>query len=641
MPGGLQAARTDHGQEGPLQAAIRDFVTYIPRGDSIEKDTWNARHRTILVLLWVHVPVLFLLGLFDGHDPYFTGATYTAEPLQLVVLEVGAIAVLALLAGWSRFGQRTRAIIASVALMTCSAVLAHFWGGFIEAHFHFFVMVGVIAVYEDWLPFLLAILYVAIQHGLFGMIAPGAVYNHSPAIENPWGWAIIHAVFILGLSAAIVLHWRSIERARAETERQIQNLKESDDQIQNLEERQAEIERAKAEAESAKAQAEEAKSEAERRQREVEELNEQLLIRANEVAAAMEAVSDRDLTAEPPTDADIEAITEISTSFEEMTTELSVTIADLRAFTRTVEQATQSVKEDTETLEHSQRQQASDVREFASDLRELADDLESTTEELGDLSATIEEIAATTGQVSTVSSDAADAAEAGSATAAEAIDAIDHVDRKVSELAELVSVLDSRMDDVDESTGIIEDIADQTNLLALNANIEAARSGAGGDGFAVVADEVKSLADETRDHSTAIKQTIEQTIDDVDRVQTEMDRTRTRIETGKATVTDAGDTFTDLAETVDEVETAVTEVAAATDDGARMTEDVVEAVVTVADRSRTVADRSESLADSAEASATTIADVRSQLDDLAAQTTDLQGRLEVFECEATLEHRSE
>jgi methyl-accepting chemotaxis protein len=426
------------------------------------------------------------------------------------------------------------------------------------------------------------------------------VYNHPDAVANPMGWGLVHAIFLLGLCAALVSNWFSIERSREETRQQRQNVKDS----------------------------EEAKAE-------VEQLNERLLVQADELAAAMDAVSEGDFTATPPENADIEAIAAISDAFTEMKRELSATIVDLREFATTVERTTRSVHDDAETLERAQQQLASDVRAFATDVRTQASNLESTTGELSTLSATIEEIAANADEVSTEAGNAADAASAGTDTAAAAVEAIEHIERSVGELAALVDSLDTRMDEVAESTDLIESIAQQTNTLALNANIEAARAVNDSEGFAVVADEVKSLADETQDHSAAISLTIGETIEDVKRVQREMSQTKSQIETGKETTADAGEAFTDLTATVDGVDASVTEVATATDDGARTTEEVVDAITRVADQARTVAEQSESLADRADTRATTISEIRSQLDDLTGQTGTLQKQLDTFTCEPT------
>lgn len=61
------------------------------------------------------------------------------------------------------------------------------------------------------------------------------------------------------------------------------------------------------------------------------------------------------------------------------------------------------------------------------------------------------------------------------------------------------------VEQINELTGNILDIASQTNLLALNASIEAARAGEAGKGFAVVADEIRQLADDSRETAKNIQ----------------------------------------------------------------------------------------------------------------------------------------
>ncbi|MGH7929609.1 MAG: GAF domain-containing protein, partial [Candidatus Binatia bacterium] len=89
-------------------------------------------------------------------------------------------------------------------------------GGFVELHFHFFVVVAFLALYQDWVPYLLAILYVTVHHGGFGVLWPQEVYNHPAALNAPWTWTGVHAFFILCMGAASLVAWRFNEKATAQ-----------------------------------------------------------------------------------------------------------------------------------------------------------------------------------------------------------------------------------------------------------------------------------------------------------------------------------------------------------------------------------------------------------------------------------------
>jgi hypothetical protein len=178
---------------------IRDVL---PRGGELPADIWQHRHRGLVTLLWLHVPGIALFGMVRGVDP--------VHALQ----EAAAIAALATVATLAP-STTLRMIAATLGLMASSGVIVHLSDGSIEAHFHFFVMVAAVTLYQDWLPFLLSVAFVVTHHGVVGVLDSHAVYNHPAAQDHPWQWAGIHGLFILGESVALLAAWRTSENERA------------------------------------------------------------------------------------------------------------------------------------------------------------------------------------------------------------------------------------------------------------------------------------------------------------------------------------------------------------------------------------------------------------------------------------------
>lgn len=178
----------------------------LPEGRPLPDDVWRRRHRVIIAVLWLHAAAMPVVGLATGNT---AGHSF---------FEAGIVASIAFVASLPGRGRKLRAAAAALGLVTSSGLLVHFSGGYIEAHFHFFVMVALMTLYQDWVPFLLAIGFVVAHHAVVGTLDPASVYNHPAALAHPWVWAGIHAAFITALSAVCLVCWRFNEQLRARFE---------------------------------------------------------------------------------------------------------------------------------------------------------------------------------------------------------------------------------------------------------------------------------------------------------------------------------------------------------------------------------------------------------------------------------------
>ena len=170
----------------------------LPTGRELAVGEFTWRHHVVCLLVAVHVPLLALLAVL--------------RPVGFAQGALGVVLVAALLGvALLPLPRRARSCAATAALLMCSTVLVQLFDGAIELQFHYFVAVAAIALYQDWVPFALAIGYVGVQRALSG-----------PAGGEPggsWTWALLHAAFVLAEAALLVVFWHANETSRAEQER--------------------------------------------------------------------------------------------------------------------------------------------------------------------------------------------------------------------------------------------------------------------------------------------------------------------------------------------------------------------------------------------------------------------------------------
>jgi diguanylate cyclase (GGDEF)-like protein len=183
-------------------ALLRDLRDSLPRGERLPLALWNPRHRAMVQILRLHIPALLIWGLLKGY------------PVLHAAADIVPLLLPAWLAGVTSLTRRGREICTTVGLLTASAIVIHLMDGAIEAHFHFFVMVSILALYEEWFPFLLAMGFVLVHHGVMSAVSSTSVFNHPAALDHPWRWAAIHSIFIGAQGAVSVVSWRVNEQAR-------------------------------------------------------------------------------------------------------------------------------------------------------------------------------------------------------------------------------------------------------------------------------------------------------------------------------------------------------------------------------------------------------------------------------------------
>jgi signal transduction histidine kinase len=204
------------------ETALASLKAWLPRGTTLGTHQWEARHRGMTMLLWAHVVALPLLAL--GY-----GSTIGHALLEGLLIAAFALPATLLRAGDDK--RRLRALIVTFGLLTCSATLVHIMNGAIEAHFHYFVIVTVLALYEEWATYLAAIAYVLLQHGVGSALAHDSIFNHD---ADPWLWASVHAGFIAALCVANVVNWRAAEALRAEVVAHAGDLERSNRELEEF-----------------------------------------------------------------------------------------------------------------------------------------------------------------------------------------------------------------------------------------------------------------------------------------------------------------------------------------------------------------------------------------------------------------------
>lgn len=230
---------------------------------------------------------------------------------------------------------------------------------------------------------------------------------------------------------------------------------------------------------------------------------------------------------------------------------LKQSIGSVKSGAESLSEAVMDVDKKAEDNMESMTQISEAINEVAETSTSIAQSAQTLAHKADELGLSIEELTSTvqslSGSSNVIKHANADACEYMNTVLVSSEKSTSAVKSIVDEIAETNKAIQN----IEEATSMIEDIASQTKLLSLNASIEAARAGDAGNGFAVVAQNIKGLAEQSSSNVEKIRSIITQIINLSQNTVNDAEAVRRTIEEEKKYIADTQERFSVLSKNVD------------------------------------------------------------------------------------------
>jgi len=226
--------------------------------------------------------------------------------------------------------------------------------------------------------------------------------------------------------------------------------------------------------------------------------------------ASIEMAADGDLTqkvAEKYIKAD--EIGAVALAYNNMLDQTNSAIKTVLNSTTLLNQSSHHVHETFNEIVASSQEVSVAINEIAQGASKQSEDTEETNYRMIDLSDQIDAITALSNEMDELSNKTKATTDKGMQEVESLRDRNAETNAMNGRIQQQMESLASNIANINQIITSIQGITEQTNLLALNASIEAARAGEHGKGFAVVAEEVRKLAEQSKNETDIIKQTVD------------------------------------------------------------------------------------------------------------------------------------
>jgi methyl-accepting chemotaxis protein len=212
---------------------------------------------------------------------------------------------------------------------------------------------------------------------------------------------------------------------------------------------------------------------------------------------------------------------------------------------------------------------ASSGSEIMASVSQLTAGAAETSTAVSETTTTVEEVKQTTDvssqkakHVAELGQKSVEISQTGLKSIEDTINGMNHIKEQVESIADMVVRLSEQSQAIGEIIATVNDLAEQSNLLAVNASIEAAKAGEQGKGFAVVAQEIRSLAAQSKQATTQVRNILFDVQKAISSAVMATELGSKAVEEGVRLSTQAGEAIDVLAQSVTESTNAAIQIAA-------------------------------------------------------------------------------